>query len=323
MAIITISRQNGSLGDEIADALASRLGTTVISRKYALDNFFGEINPGTLDRLNESAKFFETTLPGSTRTYADILIERIRALASESRDKDLIILGMGGSVLLSGFPGALHVRVTASETTRLNTIARKYHITSDEASEVLTIADRKHRKFVRTVYGKDITSPEQFDLILNTDRLSVDECVDAIVELARKHDLRVRLSESNENSGTIDHQTRNTAFKNETEEEFARILSMYNIEWLYEPKTFPVEWDAEGNVTMAISPDFYLPRFNLYLELTTMDQRYVTKKNKKMRLVKELYPGTNIRIVYKKDFNELVDRLKMFGGLSDKTPEET
>ena len=310
------------LGGEITDALASRLGTTVISRKYALDNFFGEINPGTLDRLNESAKFFETTLPGSTRTYADILVERIRALASESRDKDLIILGMGGSVLLSGFPGALHVRVTASETTRLNTIARKYHITTDEASEVLTIADRKHRKFVRTVYGKDITSPEQFDLILNTDRLSVDECVDAVVELARKHDLRVRLSESNENSGTIDHQTRNTAFKNETEEEFARILSMYNIEWLYEPKTFPVEWDAEGNVTMAISPDFYLPRFNLYLELTTMDQRYVTKKNKKMRLVKELYPGTNIRIVYKKDFNELVDRLKMFGGLSDKTPEE-
>ncbi|MBR4948994.1 MAG: cytidylate kinase family protein [Clostridiales bacterium] len=323
MAIITISRQNGSLGDEIADALASRLGTTVISRKYALDNFFGEINPGTLDRLNESAKFFETTLPGSTRTYADILVERIRALASESRDKDLIILGMGGSVLLSGFPGALHVRVTASETTRLNTIARKYHITTDEASEVLNIADRKHKKFVRTVYGKDITSPEQFDLILNTDRLSVDECVDAIAELARKHDLRVRLSESNENTGTIDHQTRNTAFKNETEEEFARILSMYNIEWLYEPKTFPVEWDAEGNVTMAISPDFYLPRFNLYLELTTMDQRYVTKKNKKMRLVRELYPGTNIRIVYKKDFNELVDRLKMFGGLTDKTPEDT
>ena len=83
MAIITISRQNGSLGDEIADALAARLGTTVISRKYALDNFFGEINPGTLDRLNESAKFFETTLPGSNRTYADILVEKIRTINSE------------------------------------------------------------------------------------------------------------------------------------------------------------------------------------------------------------------------------------------------
>ena len=322
MAIITISRQNGSLGDEIAEALASRLGTVVVSRKYALDNFFGHINPGLLDRLNESAKFFETTLPGSNRTYADILVEKIRALASESKEKDLIILGMGGSILLAGFPGALHIRVTASETTRLNTIARKYRITSEEASEVLNIADRKHKKFVRTVYGKDITSPEQFDLILNTDRLSVDECVDSIIELARKHDIRVRLSESNESNGTFDHQTRNTKFKNETEEEFARILSMYNIEWIYEPKTFPVEWDAEGNVTMAISPDFYLPKFNLYLELTTMDQRYVTKKNKKMRLVRELYPGTNIRIVYKKDFNELVDRLKLSGGITDANQED-
>ncbi len=317
MAIITISRQNGSLGDEIADALASRLGTIVISRKYALDNFFGEINPGLLARLNESAKFFATTLPDSDRTYADILVERIRTMASESKDKDLIILGLGGSVLLSGYPGAIHVRVTASEATRVNTIAKKYRITNAEASDVMDIGDRKHRKFVRTVYGKDITSPEQFDLILNTDRLSVDECVDAIVELARKHDIKVKLAESNDSSKTIDHQSRTITFKNETEEEFARILNLYNIEWLYEPKTFPVEWDAEGNVTMAISPDFYLPKFNLYLELTTMDQRYVTKKNKKMRLVKELYPGTNIRIVYKKDFNELVDRLKMFSGLSD------
>ena len=278
MAIITISRQNGSLGDEIADALATRLDTTVISRKYALENFYGEINPGLLARLNESSKFFATTLPGSKRTYADILVERIRAMASASKDKDLIILGLGGSVLLAGFPGAIHVRVTASESTRINTIAR-------------------------------------------TDRLGVDECVDAIVELARKHDIKVRLAESNSHNKTIDHQTRAAAFKNETEEEFAKILSLYNIEWLYEPKTFPVEWDAEGNVTMAISPDFYLPKFNLYLELTTMDQRYVTKKNKKMRLVKELYPGTNIRIVYKKDFNELLDRLKLFGSSNSEGQE--
>lgn len=319
MAIITISRQNGSLGDEIAEELALRLGTKVISRKYALENFFGEINCGTLDRLNESAKFFSTTVPGGKRTYADILVERIREMATQAKDRNLVILGMGGSVLLAGFPGTIHVRVIASETTRLNLIVRQYRITADEAVEVLNIADRKHRKFVRTVYGADITNPEQFDLILNTDRLSVDECVDSIIELARKHDIRVRLAQSNKKSGTIDNQTRKVVFKNETEEEFAKILTMYNIEWLYEPKTFPVEWDAEGNVTMAISPDFYLPKFNLYLELTTMDQRYVTKKNKKMRLVRELYPGTNIRIVYKKDFMELLDRLKQFGGQGDTT----
>ncbi|MBR6483489.1 MAG: cytidylate kinase-like family protein, partial [Clostridiales bacterium] len=103
-------------------------------------------------------------------------------------------------------------------------------------------------------------------------------------------------------------------FKNSTEEEFARILDMYGIEWMYEPKTFPIEWDAEGNIKMAFSPDFYLPKFNIYLELTTMDQKYVTKKNKKARMVMELYPGTTVKIVYKKDFHDLVERLKQFGG---------
>ena len=104
MAIITISRQNGSLGDEIASGLATRLGTEVISRQYALDNFYGEINPGTLDRLNESAKFFQTALPGSQRTYADILVERIRTMASASSDSNLIVLGLGGCMILSDTP---------------------------------------------------------------------------------------------------------------------------------------------------------------------------------------------------------------------------
>jgi hypothetical protein len=87
---------------------------------------------------------------------------------------------------------------------------------------------------------------------------------------------------------------------------------MYEIEWLYEPKTFPIEYDAEGNIKMAFSPDFYLPKFDIYLELTTMEQKYVTIKNKKVRKVREMYPGTNVRIVYKKDFLSLVERLKRF-----------
>ena len=160
MAIITISRQNGSLGDEIASGLATRLGTEVISRQYALDNFYGEINPGTLDRLNESAKFFQTALPGSQRTYADILVERIRTMASASSDSNLIVLGLGGCMILSGYPGAVHIRVTASEETRVRTIARRYRITEDEAREVITIGDRKHKRFGQTSFGNDVTALE-------------------------------------------------------------------------------------------------------------------------------------------------------------------
>lgn len=107
-----------------------------------------------------------------------------------------------------------------------------------------------------------------------------------------------------------------TSFKNEQETEFAQILDTYNIEWIYEPKTFPIEWDPDGNVRLAFSPDFYLPGLNLYIELTAMSQKYVTEKNKKAKKLMELYPGTNIKIVYKKDFQSLIERFSEFSGQS-------
>jgi len=99
-------------------------------------------------------------------------------------------------------------------------------------------------------------------------------------------------------------------FKTEAEAEFAKILDMYQLDWKYEPKTFPIEWDAEGNVTMAFSPDFYLTKFDMYIELTTMNQKYVTLKNKKTKKLRELYPGINVKVMYKKDFDTLMERFK-------------
>ncbi|MCR4669587.1 MAG: cytidylate kinase family protein [Saccharofermentans sp.] len=311
MAIITISRQSGSLGDEIAAYISSKLGCEIISRQYALDHFFGELSEGTVERLNESAKFFVGNIPGQDITFRDKLVNEIRMKASSS--ENLVILGLGGCVILRGYPKAVHVRVTAEEHSRIAATASKYGIGTEDAREVVAIGDRKHKKFVTTVFGAELTSPELFDITVNTDRMSVEEAGAGIVELARKHDLRMGITDSTKKSMASDHQKRIVAFKNPTEEEFARVLDMYNIEWMYEPKTFPVEWDAEGNVTSALSPDFYLPKFNLYLELTTMEQKYVTRKNKKVRLVRELYPGTNVRIVYKKDFTVLAERLEQFG----------
>jgi len=91
-------------------------------------------------------------------------------------------------------------------------------------------------------------------------------------------------------------------------------LDMYQIDWQYEPKTFPIEWDAEGNVTMAFSPDFYLTKFDTYIELTTMNQKYVTIKNRKAKKLRELYPGTKIKVVYKRDFYSLIDRYNLGKG---------
>jgi hypothetical protein len=97
-----------------------------------------------------------------------------------------------------------------------------------------------------------------------------------------------------------------TSFAHPSERVAAQILDFYRIEWAYEPTTFPLEWDSEGNVLASFSPDFYLPEFDLYIELTTMNQKLVTKKNRKVRRLKELYPDINIKILYQKDFRKLL-----------------
>jgi hypothetical protein len=97
-----------------------------------------------------------------------------------------------------------------------------------------------------------------------------------------------------------------TAFAHPSERVAAQILDYYQIEWQYEPNTFPLEWDKHGNVLASFSPDFYLPEFDLYIELTTMSQKLVTKKNRKVRRLKELYPDISIKVLYQRDFRKLL-----------------
>ena len=95
-------------------------------------------------------------------------------------------------------------------------------------------------------------------------------------------------------------------FAHDSEREFAAILDFYQIAWLYEPKTFPLEWDEQGHATESFSPDFYLPELDLYVELTTLKQSLVTKKNRKLRRLRELYPDINIKLFYGRDFRSLM-----------------
>jgi hypothetical protein len=107
------------------------------------------------------------------------------------------------------------------------------------------------------------------------------------------------------------------SFAHESEAEFARILDFYHIAWQYEPRTFAVEWDNEGNVTASFTPDFYLPDHNLYIELTTAKQQLVTKKNRKVRRLRKLYPETNIKVLYASDYRKLIEKFAASGKLQD------
>lgn len=100
-------------------------------------------------------------------------------------------------------------------------------------------------------------------------------------------------------------------FAHASERMAGEILDYYRIRWQYEPTTFALDWDDEGNVTASFSPDFYLTDFDLYIELTTMNQKLVTKKNRKVRRLKELHPEINIKIFYQRDFRRLLARFGM------------
>jgi len=97
-------------------------------------------------------------------------------------------------------------------------------------------------------------------------------------------------------------------FAHNSERQFARLLDFYRVEWEYEPTAFPIEWDAAGQPTQHFRPDFYLPGWKLYIEITTLNQRLVTKKNRKVRRLRELYPDVRIKVLYQRDYLKLLDR---------------
>jgi hypothetical protein len=97
-------------------------------------------------------------------------------------------------------------------------------------------------------------------------------------------------------------------FVNRAELEVAKLLDFYGIPWDYEPRSFVLETDAEGRVREATKPDFYLPEQDLYLEITTMKQSLATRKNRKLRKLRERYPDVKVKLFYKRDFERLLQK---------------
>ncbi len=107
-------------------------------------------------------------------------------------------------------------------------------------------------------------------------------------------------------------------FHHASEAEFARLLNYYGIEWQYEPHQFPLQW-RDGRPVEMFRPDFYLTEYDLYIELTTMRQALVRRKNRKLRLLRALYPEINIKLLYRRDYQRLLER---FGIRSDEIEAE-
>jgi hypoxanthine phosphoribosyltransferase len=154
--------------------------------------------------------------------------------------------------------------------------------------------------------------PRQFSEADKSFLLSIADICAVIFERAELHQLLeqgYRTSEKRRKSPRVSAPPvttlRPTSFAHPSEEDFARLLDFYCIEWLYEPRSFPLRW--EGNkIAEMFTPDFYLPELDLYIELTTLKQHLLTEKNRKLRQLRELYPEVNVRLLNKSDFVKLL-----------------
>ena len=95
-------------------------------------------------------------------------------------------------------------------------------------------------------------------------------------------------------------------FAHPSEAEIARLLDFYHVHWQYEPRSFPLEWDAEGRPIQSFTPDFYLPDYDLFLEVTTLKPALINRKNRKLRRLRELYPDVTIKLLALKDVEALL-----------------
>jgi hypoxanthine phosphoribosyltransferase len=200
-----------------------------------------------------------------------------------------------------------------------------------DARAALREAESARRCLRKERFGGAIPSASEFDLLINAESFA-EEALASVVEsaaasrallehgfLSRAADAQIqfqmRLQLARHGITPAGTATlKRTVFNHPSEELFANLLDFYRIEWEYEPRSFPLQWDKDGKVIEAFTPDFYLPEFDLYLELTTMKQALVTKKNRKVKLLKAIYPHINIQVFYQKDLQDLVFKY----GLSDR-----
>ena len=305
MALIAVSGHPGCRFEEVARLTAQRLGFELLTQariRTLMDEEFG------------------VGVPIPEKAYASLVTS---VLARFATDHHLVYCAVGGELLARHFQGMLRVHVVAPENVRIGNVMLDHRMERTAARKLLLELEAADRAMRKSKFGKTRTTADGFDLVLSAELLSTEHMAELIqtavgalgltekgflsaaAEAQLQFQMRLRLARH----GLVPpHKItiRQKMFANQSEEMFANLLDFYRIAWEYEPRSFPVQWDQNGNVLESFTPDFFLPEVDLYLELTTMKQSLVTKKNRKVRLLRELYPHLNIQVFYQKDFENLV-----------------
>lgn len=305
MAVVTVSGEPGCRIEETARLAARRLGFELFTER-------------ALRRLIEEEFGPERLLPD--RAFPHLLTSVLARLA---REHHLVATIPGAEFLLRDFDAVLRVWIGAAETHRVGALMLEHRLERPEALELLAKLESDLKEDRRRKFGRARVPPHLFDLALNAGTSEPEAMAELIATAAEQRSLAQRGLLPAPVEAHLQFQVRlqlaryriappgnvrlaAKPFVHPSEEIFANLLDFYRIAWEYEPRSFPLEWDDNGRVTEAFTPDFYLPEFDLYVELTTLKQALVTKKNRKIRRLRELYPGINIQVFYEKDFQNLI-----------------
>ena len=305
MALIAVSGHPGCRFEEVARITAQRLGFELLTQ-------------ARLETLAAEEFGAETRIPD--RAWASLATSVLARLATAHH---IVYCAAGGELQSQHFPGMLRVHVVAPENVRIGNIMLDCRLERAAARQRLLELEAADRAARKARFGKTRATADLFDFVLNAETVSGEQMAELIdrtaatlaltergflsaaAEAQLQFQMRLRLARY----GIVppDKITiRKKVFANPSEEMFANLLDFYRIAWEYEPRSFPVQYDCDANPTESFTPDFYLPEFDLYVELTTMKQSLVTRKNRKVRLLRELYPHLNIQVFYQKDFENLI-----------------
>ena len=315
MALITVSGEPGCREEEVARLTAQALSFELV----------------TQTRLQGLiAKEFGDEAQISDKAFRPALLSILARLATEHH---LLVCARGVEHLFKNFLGVLRVRIVAPESRRIGALMLDHRLDRPAAKKLLRELEAAEKAERRRKFGRSTTPPQMFDLVLNAEFLEAEQMAHLIRTAAEARNLAEQGLLSTAADAQLQFQARlqlskygimpagaatltRSAFSHPSEQIFANLLDFYRIAWEYEPRSFPIQWDNEKKALEAFTPDFYLPEFDLYVELTTMKQSLVTKKNRKVKLLKEIYPHINIQVFYQKDFQNLIFKYGLTGRLA-------
>jgi hypothetical protein len=301
MAIVTISGDPASRWEEVAHAASQLLAFELVTESRLAQWLTEEFGGGEIPE----------------KAWKPAAASILTRMATEHH---LVLAIAGAESLFNALPMLLRAGIIAPEARRAGNVMVDHRLERPAALKMLADLDIEAKRIRRSRVGRTVKS---FDLILNMEFMDAPQAAEILraascarhltnygflssaAEAQMQFQTRLQLAQHGISPAGQAHLKR-VAFGHPSEQIFANLLDFYRIEWEYEPRSFPLQWDKDGKVIEAFTPDFYLPEIDLYVELTTMKQALVTKKNRKIKLLRAIYPHVNIQIFYQKDLQDLV-----------------